>query len=239
MFANVSMATFCMYSNPICCCCRRRHKCGKSDVQHATLIHSSTVFTSVHITASLTLLSLPAPRWFCQIVQPGGYTRTPTGALRFFFFLAQLWSVLLLNATVSRQTDRWTKCNCSVNNKQPEMRGLRLPSFYFVCSAHFRLHSVELVSLSPAIIKSRVFRCMERANGWIWPCPLLYIYIYIFYFSSDLYCWLLSSGHLVHHLHCWLFSQQAFLILAEQNSFHSSHERPPQKKQKQPTQTVH
>lgn len=127
--------------------------------------------------------------------------------------------MLLLNATVSRQTDRWTKCNCSVNNKQPEMRDLRLPSFYFVCSAHFRLHSVELVSLSPATMKSRVFRCMERANGWSWPCPLLYIYI--FYFSSDLYCWLLSSGHLVHHLHCWLFSQQVFLILAEQNSFHS------------------
>lgn len=42
------------------------------------------MFTSVHVTASLTHLSLPAPRWFCQIVQPWGYTRTPTGALRFF-----------------------------------------------------------------------------------------------------------------------------------------------------------
>lgn len=30
-------------------------------------------------------LPLPAPRWFCQIVQPRGYTRTPTGALRYFF----------------------------------------------------------------------------------------------------------------------------------------------------------
>lgn len=53
--------------------------------KHVTLIYICMKLLSVTSLRALRFsLSLPAPRWFCQIVQPRGYTRTPTGALRYF-----------------------------------------------------------------------------------------------------------------------------------------------------------
>lgn len=62
-------------------------KCGEIGwFKHATLIYSCMELLPVTSLRILHFsLPLPAPRWFCQIVQPRGYTRTPTGALRYFF----------------------------------------------------------------------------------------------------------------------------------------------------------